>query len=285
MSLSILVVTYNCSLEQSQTIHSLSASDVRFDGVRLCIWNNGPKEVAISTKTLELLREKGFDVIVKQTPWNAPLSWIYNYFIERYKASRYVILDHDSILSDDYLKFIADDKDVFLGLPIVKIKGSSCYPSVKDKFSIGPYGEMEKVRSLGSGLLISQKAIDSVKSSYGDVFDENYALYGIDTSFLQRVQEVEFSNRLQCIPYIEHSLSDFEEEKKEVKRFRKIERSYAFGLHLRYYPTKKRVRKMIKQTFKSILGKNKISITEAVKAFVKGRHERCKQPRLHTLIE
>lgn len=285
MSLSILVVTYNCSLELSQTLHSLSASGVRFDGVSLCIWNNGPKEISVAAEALAALREKGFEVIIKQTPWNAPLSWIYNYFIESYQADRYVILDHDSVLSEEYLKLIADNKEVFLGLPIVKVKGVPRYPSVKDQFSIGPYGKEDKVRSLGSGLLISQKAIDAVKSSYGDVFDENYALYGVDTSFLQRVQEVALSNNLQCIPCIEHSLSDFEEEKKEVKRFRKIERSYAFGLHLRYYPTKKRMRKLIKQAFKSIFGKNKILITEAIKAFVKGHHERCKQPRLHTLIE
>jgi len=213
------------------------------------------------------------------------LSWIYNYFIEKNPANRYVIIDHDSLLSEEYLKCLVDDGGIFLGLPIVKIKGVPRYPSVKDQFSIGPYSKGNKVRSLGSGLLISQKAIDAVKSSYGDVFDENYALYGIDTSFLQRVQEVALGDELQCIPYIEHSLSDFEEEKKEVKKFRKIERSYAFGLHLRYYPTKKRVRKLIKQIFKSILGKNKILIREVVKAFIQGRHERCKQARLHTMIK
>lgn len=285
MNLSILVVTYNCPLDHSQTIHSLCASKVRFDGVRLCIWNNGPKEMPVPTNMLAVLGEKGFEVTIRQTPWNAPLSWIYNYFIEKNPANRYVILDHDSSLSEEYIKYIVGNNDVFLGMPMVKVKGVLHSPRVNDQFSSGPYGKRDKVRALGSGLLISQKAIDAVKSAYGDIFDENYALYGIDTSFLQRVQEVESSDSLKCIPCIEHSLSDFEEEKKEIKRFRNIEKSYAFGLHLRYYPTKKRVRKMIKQTFKSILGKNKILITEAVKAFVKGRHERCKQPRLHTLIE
>lgn len=285
MSLSILVVTYNCSMERSQTIHSLLTSKVGFDGVRLCFWNNGPKEIPVPTDTLAALGEKGFEVTIKQTPWNAPLSWIYNFFIEKNPADRYVILDHDSILSEEYLKCLMEDEGIFLGLPIVKIKGVSRYPSVQDKFSIGPYGKEDKVRSLGSGLLISQKAIDAVRSSYGDVFDENYALYGVDTSFLQRVQEVELSGKLQCIPCIEHSLSDFEEEKKEVKSFRKIERSYAFGLHLRYYPTKKRLHKLIRQAFKSLLGKNKILITKAIKAFIQGRHERCKQAKLHTLIK
>lgn len=123
MSLSILVVTYNCFLEHSQTVHSLSASGVRFDGVRLCIWNNGPKEISVATETLAALREKGFEVIIKQTPWNAPLSWIYNYFIEKNPANRYVILDHDTLLSEEYLKCLVDDGGIFLGLPIVKIKG------------------------------------------------------------------------------------------------------------------------------------------------------------------
>jgi GT2 family glycosyltransferase len=285
MNLSILVVTYNCSMERSQTIHSLSTSKVGFDGVRLCIWNNGPKEIPVPTDTLAALGEKGFEVTIKQTPWNAPLSWIYNFFIEKNPADRYVILDHDSTLSEEYLQYIVENKDVFLGMPIVKIKGVPRYPLVRKKFSIGPYAKNDEIRTVGSGLLISQEAIDAVKNSYGNVFDENFALYEVDTSFVQRVQRIREDNQFKIIPSIEHSFSDFEEEKKEIKRFRRIERSYSFGLQLRHYPTRRAVLKLIKQTFKCLLGKNKVLMTKAVKAFIQGRHERCKQARLHTLIE
>jgi len=285
MSLSILVVTYNCSMERSQTIHSLLTSKVGFDGVRLCFWNNGPKEIPVPTDTLAALGEKGFEVTIKQTPWNAPLSWIYNFFIEKNPADRYVILDHDSILSEEYLQYIVENKDVFLGMPIVKIKGVPRYPRVKKRFSIGPYFKEDEVRSLGSGLLISQEAIDIVKDSYGNAFDENFALYGVDFSFFYRVHRLGLDEKLQSVPSIEHSFSDFEEEAKEIKRFRRIERSYDFGLQLRHYPSFGRVRKLMKQMIKSFLGKNKILITKALKAFIQGRHERCKQARLHTLIE
>lgn len=285
MSLSILVVTYNCFLEYSQTIRSLCTSKTRFDGVRLCIWNNGPKEIPVPTDTLAALRDKGFEVTIKQTPWNAPLSWIYNYFIEKNPANRYVILDHDSILSEEYLECLVGNEDVFLGLPIVKIKGVPYYPRAKKRFSIGPYTKDDKIRSFGSGLLLSQEVIDVVKDLYGTAFDENFALYGVDFSFFYRIHRLGLDEKLQSIPSIEHSFSDFEEEEKEIKRFRKVERSYDFGLQLRHYPTLGRVRKLMKQISKSFLGKNKILITKALKAFIQGRHERCKQPRLHTLIE
>lgn len=285
MSLSILVVTYNCLFEHSQTIRSLSASGVRFDGVRLCIWNNGPKEIPSATDRLAVLREKGFEVIIRQTPWNAPLSWIYNYFIEKNPADRYVVLDHDSILSDEYMQYIAEDGEVFVGMPIIKANGVSRFPRVKEHFSAGPYTKRDNVRSVGSGLVISQDAIDTIKDSYGDIFDENFALYGVDTSFFSRICKLKLTEKLQSIPAIEHSLSRFEVEGEETKEFRRIERSYDFGLMLRHYPTLGRVRKLIKQMYKSLFNKNKTLIRKALKAFIQGRHERCKQPRLHTLIE
>lgn len=285
MSLSILVVTYNCSLNRSQTIRSLCTSKVRFDGVRLCIWNNGPKEITVEAEMLEALREKGFEVTIKQTPWNAPLSWIYNYFIGKYPSDRYVILDHDSVLSDEYMQYIVEDEEAFVGMPIIKANGASRFPRVKDHFSIGPYTKRDKVRSVGSGLLISQEAIGTIKDSYGDVFDENFALYGVDTSFFSRICKLGLAEKLQSIPAIEHSLSRFEVEGKEIKEFRQIERSYDFGLMLRHYPTLGRVRKLIKQMYKSLFNKNKVLIIKALKAFIQGCHERCKQPRLDTLIE
>lgn len=278
MSLSILVVTYNCLMEHSQTIRSLATSEVRFDGVRLCIWNNGPQEIPVPTNTLAALKEKGFEVTVTQTPWNAPLSWIYNYFIEHNPSNSYVILDHDSTLSEEYLRYIASNKKTFLGMPVIKAKGKPLYPRLRKEFSIGPYTENDKVRSIGSGLLISKEAIDAIKHAYGDAFDENFALYGVDTSFFNRIHKLKLAEKLQSIPTIEHSLSRLETEEKEMQDFRKIERSYDFGLMLRHYPTFKRVQTLTKQILKCFHKKNNILITKAIKAFIQGRHDRCRRP-------
>lgn len=285
MGLSILIVTYNCSMERSQTIHTLSTSKVGFDGVRLCIWNNGPKEISIPTDMLAALREKGFEVTITQTPWNAPLSWIYNYFIGKYPADRYVILDHDSILPEEYLRYIVENKGIFVGMPIIRANETSRFPRANERFSIGPYTKGDNVRSIGSGLLISQEAVERIKDAYGDVFDENFALYGVDTSFFSRICKLKLVEKLQCIPAINHSLSRFEVEAKEIKDFRKVEQSYYVGLILRHYPSLGVVLKLIKQMAKYFCCKNKILITRVIKAFIQGRHERCKQARLHTLIE
>lgn len=284
MSLSILVVTYNCSIEQSQTIQSFLSSEVGFDGARLCIWNNGPKEIPTPPSTLAALSDKGFEVTIKQTPWNAPLSWIYNYFIESYPSHQYVILDHDSTLPEEYLKYVTENKRVFFGMPAIQAKGKLLYPRVKKQFSSSPYTKDDKVFSITSGLLISQDIVDIIKDSYGNAFDENFALYGVDTSLFNRIHKLQLVEKLKTIPSIEHSLSNLEIEDKETQRFRKVERSYDAGLMLRHYPTSERARALTKQIFKCLSSKNKILITKAIKAFIQGRHERCKQSKLNTLI-
>jgi len=285
MSLSILVVTYNCSLEESETVNALANSGLRFDGVRLCLWNNGPREIMPCRDRLAALTEQGFAVSFQQTPGNAPLSRIYNYFIKNFPSTRYAILDHDSNLSKEYLQYLLENEGTFLGMPIIQVDGVPQYPRVRRRFAAGPYARQDKVLSIGSGLLISQEAVDCIQAEYGSVFDEHFALYGVDTTFFRRLNALGLAERLCAIPGFEHSLSRLEAESAEMKHFRKVERSYNFGLMLRHYPSAKQRRTFIKEVVQSLFGRNHFLIGKTLKAFFQGRHERCRQAPLEKTLD
>lgn len=275
MSLSILVLTYNCEIDESVTIRSILNSKINFIGVNLCIWNNGPKEVTTDKSVLEELEEKGFKITIRQTINNIPLSYIYNRFIQSFSSDNYLILDHDSELTREYLAFILRKNDIFVGMPIILANGVPQSPYSNGVFSAGPYTKMDYVTAIGSGIIISNEAAKAVRIKYGNVFDENFALYGVDTTFFIRLNKLELTEKLQSMPGFEHSLSRLEAEPEEVKRFREIERSYDFGLMLRHYPSISLLIIIAKQALLWPFGKNKIKLSKALKVFIAGRHERC----------
>ena len=71
--------------------------------------------------------------------------------------------------------------------------------------------------------------------AFGTVFDERYYLYGVDTTFFLRFNNLNCSDKARVIKGFNHSLSRLEIESSSNKRFRKVERSYDLGLTLRYY--------------------------------------------------
>lgn len=62
---------------------------------------------------------------------NLPLSVIYNRFIKSYDSDFYVILDHDSCISSEYVDYIKDINDqLFIGLPKITMNGIPRSPCV-----------------------------------------------------------------------------------------------------------------------------------------------------------
>jgi hypothetical protein len=284
MSVSMLVLTYNCEIEESITIKSLLNSKINFSGVTLCIWNNGPNAISTETPAIVKLKEIGFKITIKQTITNAPLSWIYNYFLEDLSSDSYLIFDHDSELTPEYLNFILEKNSVFVGMPVISAKGIPQSPCSNGVFSAGPYTKNECVTAIGSGIIISKEAAKAIRGKYGNVFDENFALYGVDTSFFIRLHKLLLTEKLQSIPGFKHSLSRLETESNEVKYFRKVERSYDFGLMLRYYPSIRILKTAAKQVLLWPFGRNRIILSKALKVFIAGRHERCDSVELKKTI-
>ncbi|MNE26170.1 hypothetical protein D3C80_1195250 [compost metagenome] len=107
----------------------------------------------------------------------------------------------------------------------------------------------------------------------------------MDTSFFIRLNKLALTEKLQSMPGFEHSLSRLETESKEVKLFRKVERSYDFGLTLRHYPSSSLLIVAVKQVLLWPFGRNRITISKALKVFITGRHERCESLEFKKLLE
>lgn len=275
MSLSIIIVLYNCKTEESETIKSILSTNTAFSKTRLCIWNNGPVTAPPQRDTILSLNRKGISTVYIETLQNAPLSWIYNSFIDNFKSEKYVILDHDSSLSENYISYMASDIVDFLCTPIINAKGSPRSPTANGKFSPGPFRKNERVIAIGSGIIISQVAALHVKSAYGGVFDERFFLYGVDTSFFTRIFKLGLSDRIQSAPGFEHSLSRLEDEPEETRVFRSIERSYDLGLMLRCYPQIAHLKTLAKQIALTLFRENNLKTHKILATLAAGYHKKC----------
>lgn len=277
MKISALVVLYNCSLEGSETVKSFLNSGVDLAGLDLCVWNNGPGEVPVSDDLISQFSEKGLRLTYIETLQNAPLSWIYNAFIDRFKSDKYVFLDHDSTLSDEYLSYVMAFEPIFLGAPIINSLGEARSPTVNGIYMPGPYSKGQRVVSIGSGIVVGHCAVDSLRKEYGCVFDEDFALYGVDTSFFIRVHNLGCSDKIETAPPFHHSLSRLEKESKAVTNFRIEERLYDLALMLRKYPSMIYLRSFLKMLVRALINNRVKSIVCAFRLFFTRRHSRCSE--------
>lgn len=273
----MLVVLYGCAPSESSTIKSLLKSEVCLESLLLVVWNNGPTPYEIDQDLLLVMAEKKLSLVFVQTPFNAPLSWVYNYFLENFVSDINIISDHDSVFSKEYLESAFFPTSFFLRLPIIYTKGVARNPTVKGEFSDGPYNNKTKVISIGSGLVLSKTAVDIIASVYGSVFDEKFALYGVDTSFFYRIHKANLGYMLETIPGFEHSLSRLESESKEIKKIRLVERSYDFALMFRNYPEIWQIKYLVKQLILLMLNKNILDFKSFFRALLSGIHPRASE--------
>lgn len=273
--ISILVVLYNIEIDDSITLKRIFSSNSKLNKCRLLIWNNGPNKLSLERRTI--LDVGGIDEVnIIEDLTNVPLSKIYNLFIDHNESDFYIILDHDSDLSDDYMDYICDlDKDVFLGMPKIFSNHMPCSPCINNVYADRAYNPTEKLTAIGSGLILSKKLVLLLKHAYKNVFDERYALYGVDSSLFYRIRKLNHVHKCIVIPGFEHSLSRLEKESVSVKKFRIHERSIDLGLTLRHYPNANVIKLFLIEMLKTIIHKNSLSITVAIKAFISGKHPRC----------
>ncbi|HCI7748585.1 TPA: glycosyltransferase family 2 protein [Escherichia coli] len=229
-NISVLVVLYGKEVNESETIKSLCQLDNQTFNLKIV--NNGPKIIlGISDPLIQKILRKGVNVNISEHLDNKPLSKVYNDFIDEYSASDFFIfLDDDTNVPADFLSYCKHPID--LNLPVIKDDGVVHYPkgNLKNKHKLS-------IISISSGLSLSNNLICKYKKEFIKVFDERFALYGIDTSFFARLQR--FTNqgvifKINIGPEIQHSLSKFNSDGKN--KFRTIERTYDLGLTARFYP-------------------------------------------------
>lgn len=282
--LSILVLLYNCGLEKSKTLSSLLNVNFLGNNVNLVIWNNGPEKL----KGIDYFNNKSKNIEIEfiETLHNESLSKIYNTFIENNNSSKYLILDHDSLLDQLYINSVISSERNNISIPQIIcdniIRAPFINGKVYDKKII--FDNTDLIISIGSGLVIGNDVVKEMKNEYGKVFDERFFLYGVDTSFFKRLNKCLKDNSFKiCIlPPISHSLSRLETEGKLISRFRIIERSYDMGLSLRFYTRSYKIPiYLIKYFFATLISymtnkKRHYSFRLLMKSFLQGKHYRNK---------
>ncbi|WP_409440386.1 hypothetical protein [Psychromonas sp. GE-S-Ul-11] len=274
----ILVLLYNNQPNESKTLNSLLSSVVHYLNAKLVIWNNGPK--SFKKTEVALYRNLGYEVFFEETLHNESLAVIYNRFLSCYDAKRYIFLDDDSNLTAPYILASCKSEVTCISLPIISFKNQVVYPKIQNKpyyFGINITGK-SKVISIGSGLVIGRDFAVFMKKNYGNVFDERFYFYGVDTTFFLRIFYSKLTSRINIIPGFIHSLSRLEKESNEVKSFRCLERSYERGLIFRYYYSNSKCiltlsKDLITIFFRVILKQRQtINARSLCKAFFSGRH-------------
>lgn len=276
----ILVVLYNKKILECRTILSLLKNKA-LKNSKIVVWNNGPTGINI-IDAQEKIESYGYEFSFFETIHNASLAYIYNQVITLFKSIRYILLDHDSLLSNEYV----DDINLVLpnriGMPEIFFNGELVNPcinmlpcqSLKDRLPNVP------IMTIGSGLVLGRNIVEQLIDIYGKVFDERFYLYGVDTTFCLRVFNAGITSSIMLIHGFEHSLSRLEIENGPIKKFRRIERSCDLALRIRYYVPIKKWYKEVPRIYLSSLKKlifhseQQYNLTVFSKVFIRGKHVR-----------
>lgn len=269
-SLVILVVLYNKNPADSITVLSLEKAlqklRTSYDEVRICLWNNGPRKIKIMRSS----NSPYYSFTVVETIGNESLSYIYNRFLEMFDSNKYLIMDHDSQISEGYLKECLIDPSEYIIPTIVTPHGIQS-PKI---YNLKSYAKGSTLLGIGSGICLKQNACTDMQKHFGNVFDERFYLYGVDSTFFLRLNKVGNANKIKVSEEnLVHSLSKFEKEDSALKKFREKERSYDQALTLRYYFSMFTVITTIKKVVGcTFFNKSDINLFAFVIALISGRH-------------
>lgn len=227
MNYFILIVLYEKTFTQSETISSLLKSAPTLKDSTLLIWDNSLQAKDPSQLNDLNARSGQLDIIYKHTPENKSLSEIYNNFIKSApkKHDFIILLDHDT--SFDSQLFISHKQAVNscnsanLYLPIVKFKDRIVSPGKQILFKSFPYkhlspGLMDSRHNtaINSGMIIRWSYFTETFKGY----DKRLKFYGTDDYFMMQYRKTNKSFYL--LDYtIEHDLT-CDPEADDIYKFR-----------------------------------------------------------------
>jgi len=274
-----LVVLYGLKPAASATLRSLLAQPLAAlpADSALLVWNNGPTPLAEAERQALLAAPGWRQVLVEEDLGNPPLSRVYNQAL-RLGTERLVIFDQDTVVDERYLQALAQEADVLV--PLVLGAGAIRYPHQYKQVvtAEGPLDPQATV-TISSGLCLTQGLAGRIAARHGDVFDERFALYGVDVSFFLRVQALarEEPVELLCAGMLDHSLSELEAETPAQRRFRDIEKFYVALLLRLHYKGASRG-KVLRYLGRQLLG-NRLYLygvlPRMLRTILSGRHPRA----------
>ncbi|GLY61377.1 hypothetical protein Pcaca05_22340 [Pectobacterium carotovorum subsp. carotovorum] len=273
MKITSIVIIYNSTLENSDTLRSVLASQTKNIVLDILIWNNGPSLLNEEDVQhfLASCQEKGIRAKIFQDIRNLSLSKIYNFFIEVNEFNFVTILDQDSILPKDFFIRLSTVKDADVIVPKIIAKKNDVYTQYYPHLYDNPdiiisEGHIQSpIESAMSGITISKNAVGKIITFRGYVFEEKLAFYGIDNDFFRTIKIMEDDQlSLFCLNEIHHSLSALDPEEAQ-SNFRVTETLY-FKYFLRCEYHKKSIASTMFITIRDVLRgkitiKNMISIT------------------------
>lgn len=277
MKIVILVVIYDKQIDKSTTIDALIKNGVK--NAHLVIHNNGPSAISLSANLVSELFALGVTISLVNCLENKPLSNLYNDFIDEFlNYERFVLLDDDSLLTQSYIKsFYSDSYDIELPR-IVSIADKKTYYPISNGKIINSNTNLNAFDtfSIGSGLILTRNFIDKYLKRNLNVFDENYAFYGVDISLFRRMwrlQKQGESFEIKTSSTIYHSLSRTEGPE---SLFRRKERLIDYAVSTRRYPSLRGYASLIKKGMKQLATFNIDEFFLMVSCFLSGMHPRSK---------
>lgn len=273
----IIVVVYNKEIANSITLNTLVNYD--FHNTRLVIHNNGPKEISLCGDIAKKIGEKFKDVELINCLTNLPLSVVYNEFIHaNLGVDQFIILDDDSTITDDFVNAInSNDSDLELPRIVSRADNVIYYPVEANKI-ISTDCELDPKTSfsIGSGLVIHRSLVEKFYRNNISLFDENYALYGVDVSIFRRIYQLiekGESFKIKTSSYLKHSLSRTEGKE---SRFRIKERLIDVAITTRRYPTLRMHIHLLKKILINLASFQFGNVSSMLNAYCTGMHPRCK---------
>lgn len=274
--IAILIILYDKEISESATVSSLLKSGLI--GAKVVLHNNGSCEISISGEQQKTFEASGNDFVLVNCISNEPLSVVYNDFVrDNSHCDVFSFFDDDSTIPEKYSTIIGE-KGGEIELPKImsRIDNKIYYPLV-DEVVFNEDGLIfgGNIFSIGSGLTLTKGVVAKFIKNKMDLFDEHYALYGVDFSFFRRLHALQVKGEVFSISSsftLLHSLSKIESVQ---SKFRHNERLIDFALTVRHYPSTRLYLAFIK---KIILCLFKLNVNDCVlllKTFLMGTHPRC----------
>ncbi|WJM82149.1 hypothetical protein [Pectobacterium brasiliense] len=211
----VLVLLYNKKYCESDTL--LSFLDYAPNDLSIYIFNNGPSNIEQDSVFIAL-NDKFNNVVVDEDLRNKPLSIVYNDFVRKYNEfDRFLIFDDDTKIPPSLFYDIDNidhySTDVIVPRVVSSDDEAVYYPLCNSKIvrENTNFKYQDYIISIGSGLIFYKRLVDKFNKNNLSLFDDRFALYGVDVSFFRRINYINYIDsdpiNIKCVSYIKHSLS------------------------------------------------------------------------------
>ncbi|SYG64517.1 glycosyltransferase [Klebsiella pneumoniae] len=278
----ITVILYGKEFSSSLTLNNLLKT--KFNASHLVIVNNGPEAIE-SDRLYQELNNKFNSVVFFEFLENKSLATIYNFVINNFNdIDRYIFFDDDTRVTDDFFndmqKYYNDNINLQIPRVVDLEKSVIHYPHCNGQVSDKPipyvFSNSDKIISIGSGLVIYKALVDLFNKENLTLFDERFALYGVDYSFFHRIEKIKKNNNIyiQMFSTMEHSLS---KTSAVFSDWRHREHLYDYVISSRFYSNSVMhiFLRLMKCSLKELLAFRFRNLKLIVSTFLKGHHPRC----------